>query len=247
MKEEIQEREFEFPYHHIPTWDGKRFSQSRTLWWGYEYLGYLEFLIDLLKSRPFSSLLDVGCGDGRFLKEVARHFPRSRLVGVDTSEKAIRFAKAFQPEIDFRVEDITAKRGEERFDVVTAIEVLEHIPARNLPRFIQAIRARFADSGVLLFTVPSRNLPVATKHVQHFDVPMLRKMLEPTFHITNVYFLNKISWQEALVRRLLSNRLFILSSQTLAGRLFAYYRKNLLMAEEKTCKRICLVASPARA
>ncbi len=46
-----------------------RFSQLRHWSWGYRYLGRLQVVFDLLDGLEFDSLLDVGCGDGRFLRE----------------------------------------------------------------------------------------------------------------------------------------------------------------------------------
>src|SRR3954449_3553400 len=74
-KQTIQESEYEFPYHYIPTLVNGNFSQVRKLRWGYEYLSYLRFVLSTLEKLQFNSLLDVGCGEGRFLSEVAKRFP----------------------------------------------------------------------------------------------------------------------------------------------------------------------------
>src|ERR1043166_3143274 len=71
-QETIQETEYQFPYHYIPTLENGNFSQVRKLRWGYEYLSYLRFILSRLDKIEFASLLDVGCGEGRFLCEVQK-------------------------------------------------------------------------------------------------------------------------------------------------------------------------------
>jgi len=61
-RKKLQEDEYEFPYHYLPTRDNLTYRHFKALNWGHEYLAYLEFLNNLLKMVPFQSLCDVGCG-----------------------------------------------------------------------------------------------------------------------------------------------------------------------------------------
>src|SRR5215212_3675852 len=93
----IQEAEYEFPYHYIPRLEGGNFSQVRKLRWGYEYLSYLRFILSRLEGIEFDSLLDVGCGEGRFLHEVFKRYPDKNLLGVDSSSRALEYARLLNP------------------------------------------------------------------------------------------------------------------------------------------------------
>src|ERR1051325_285897 len=86
----IQDTQYQFPYHYIPTLENGNFSQVRKLRWGYEYLSYLRFVLSTLEEIQFESVLDVGCGEGRFLWEVSKCFSDKRLVGIDLSARADR-------------------------------------------------------------------------------------------------------------------------------------------------------------
>lgn len=55
------------------------FSQVRNLSWGYEYLSYLNFVLEKASQIGFKSLLDVGCGDGRLLYELRQRFSDTQL------------------------------------------------------------------------------------------------------------------------------------------------------------------------
>jgi len=49
------------------------------------------------------SVLDVGCGTGRLLRNVRRRWPSARLVGVDPADGMIAVARRLAPNVDFRV------------------------------------------------------------------------------------------------------------------------------------------------
>jgi methionine biosynthesis protein MetW len=78
--------------------------------------------------QPGWSVLDLGCGDGSFLECLQREVPGLRVRGADVSEAALAKARArgieaFQ--LDLTRSDTALPQG---FDVVTALEVVEHVP-----------------------------------------------------------------------------------------------------------------------
>jgi 2-polyprenyl-3-methyl-5-hydroxy-6-metoxy-1,4-benzoquinol methylase len=77
----------------------------------------------LPKPRPGARLLDIGCGDGRFL-EFARRAGWS-VVGVDFDQKAVDAARSLG--LDIRLGGVEAIGAEERFDGVTLSHVIEHV------------------------------------------------------------------------------------------------------------------------
>jgi len=245
----VQESHYEFPYHYIPTWDGQRFAQTRNLAWGYEYLSYLQVVMDTVTRLPFESVLDVGCGDGRFLFELRRRCSAKRLVGLDYSRRAIAYAKAMAPDVEWICGDIRDSEVLDGcFDVVTLVETLEHIKPPELLDFLEGVERRLADDGALVVTVPSRNVRVSRKHYQHFDLESLRQVLGPLFTIADVRYLNRndgasLRW----IKVLLSNGLFILNHPGLLRRIYAYYVTHLLPANEGNCRRLAVVCKKRRA
>jgi 2-polyprenyl-3-methyl-5-hydroxy-6-metoxy-1,4-benzoquinol methylase len=235
-----QEAEYAFPYHYIARCSGGNFSQTVNLSWGYEYLSYVSYVLNKLGAYEFHSLLDVGCGDGRFLFEARERFPRCELTGIDISERAINFAKILSPDVRYVIGDITGKSLDVEFDVITAIEVLEHIPPEALPDFLKATQDFLKDAGLLVITVPSKNVRVRSKHYQHFDTETLREIVSPYFEISEQYFLNRLGLQTKMIGRLLSNGLFLLNAKLLVNASYRYYINRLLVAQEKNAKRICV-------
>jgi 2-polyprenyl-3-methyl-5-hydroxy-6-metoxy-1,4-benzoquinol methylase len=97
------------------------------------------------------SLLDIGCGDGVFLKRVAHRVKRA--VGVDQNPDGIR--KLADSGIEARCADLAdfAAENEARFDVVCALQLIEHLP--RVDAFADAARRCIAPGGLLLVSVPN--------------------------------------------------------------------------------------------
>ena len=86
-------------------------------------------LKSLLRGYTFSSVLDLGCGEGSNLGFVLREFPAViRAMGVDVSEEALAQARELLPGVGFRALDCQRERLEETFDVVYSSDVIEHVP-----------------------------------------------------------------------------------------------------------------------
>jgi SAM-dependent methyltransferase len=112
-------------------------------------------------------LLDVGCGDGTFLKTARRK-------GWDvcgTELDAIRFDDS-EFEIFGSLREVQAKYGAKSFDAVTMWHTLEHF--KNPREALENVSELLADEGVLLIAVPDAcgwQARVFGRHWLHLDVP----------------------------------------------------------------------------
>ncbi len=240
-KQTIQESQYVFPYHYIPTLKGGEFSQTKNLFWGYEYLSYLNFVLNKLKLIQFHSLLDVGCGDGRFLYETKKIFPNANLLGIDSSQKAISLARVMNPDIEFICGNIEKINLNGQYDTITLIEVLEHIPPMEIPSFLQTLHRSLKTDGKLIITVPSDNLELNPKHYQHFNTRTIKNALEGSFKVRDIFYLNQKSLKTNIISKLLSNRFFILNYKKLIKIIYSFYVNNLLITKENDAQRICVV------
>jgi len=96
-------------------------------------------------------VLDIGCGSGRVLNEMAATFPASRFTGYDLSHEAIDAARTEARErrlanVAFEVRDAADLRAEADFDLVTAFGAIHHMarPAAVLAAIARALRPQGA-------------------------------------------------------------------------------------------------------
>jgi 2-polyprenyl-3-methyl-5-hydroxy-6-metoxy-1,4-benzoquinol methylase len=247
-EQRIQDDQYEFPYHYIPAREGGQFSQTRHWPWGFRYLGGIRVILDQLEGVSFDSLVDVGCGDGRFLREVADRYPEADLLGVDYFQRAVNMANAMNPELEYRCRDITEESPRRHYDVATMVEVLEHIPPDDVDEFVGAVAERVRPEGVIVATVPHENKAVTNKHFQHFDRRTLRAALEGPFEalrlvpFDDVYSLGLRAWA-----RLLGGRgdNFLITNPRFRSWFYDVYESRYLYTDWEHCGRVAAVGRRA--
>lgn len=103
--------------------------------------------------RAGADALDLGCGSGHAVNVLARAFPDSRFVGHDLSVEGIAAGSAEAARLGlanarFVTRDIAALGGAERYDLITAFDVV-HDLARPLDT-LRAIAGALKPGGVFL-------------------------------------------------------------------------------------------------
>jgi len=84
--------------------------------------------LDLVKDRRYLNAIEVGCGEGVFLEKLAPFCDFA--LGVDLSEEAIHRARKYCekfPQVQFKVENLTAIKSDQVFDLVVATDVLYYM------------------------------------------------------------------------------------------------------------------------
>ncbi|MFI4947797.1 MAG: bifunctional 2-polyprenyl-6-hydroxyphenol methylase/3-demethylubiquinol 3-O-methyltransferase UbiG [Alphaproteobacteria bacterium] len=125
-----------------------------------ELLAY--FKRDVRALSPFNglSLADIGCGGGLVAEPMARL--GFTVTGIDAGQSAIATARVHAAAsglaIDYRVADIEGPvRAGERFDVVLALEIIEHVADRD--GFFAALGALVKPGGVFIGATLNRTAP----------------------------------------------------------------------------------------
>lgn len=99
--------------------------------------------------------LDVGCGAGLLCEPLARL--GAAVTGVDAASESIAVAKAHAEAmglaIDYRSGELSTL-GLEQFDVVTCMEVLEHVADKRA--FTAQLASHLAPGGLLVLSTPNR-------------------------------------------------------------------------------------------
>jgi 2-polyprenyl-6-hydroxyphenyl methylase/3-demethylubiquinone-9 3-methyltransferase len=105
------------------------------------------------------NVIDIGCGGGVLSESMARK--GARVTGIDLSQKALKVADLHSLESGVEVryklvaaEDMAAQEPEQ-FDVVTCMEMLEHVP--DPASIVRAAAALVKPGGKVFFSTLNRN------------------------------------------------------------------------------------------
>ena len=145
-----------------------KFSELAYRWWDRDSefrplheinplrLDWIEDLTPLKGQR----VLDVGCGGGILADSMARK--GATVLGIDLASKALKVARlhaleAQTPGIEYREISAEALAAEETgmFDVVTCMEMLEHVPNPSL--VVKACADLVKPGGYVFFSTINRN------------------------------------------------------------------------------------------
>lgn len=145
-----------------------KFSASAAHWW--DLNGEFKALHDMNPLRlnyineraplPGKKVIDIGCGGGILTESMA--LLGATVTGVDMSDAALTVAKLHQHESGVQVEylqstaeDIAAQRPAQ-YDVVTCLEMLEHVPDPSA--IIRACANLVKPDGQVFFSTLNRNM-----------------------------------------------------------------------------------------
>ena len=90
-------------------------------------------LLRALSDRRTIRVLDAGTGFGQYAYSVARTFPNAQVRAVDVKQEYLERARRFADQtpqanqIEWAIDDLTALQSEGPFDLILAVDVMEHI------------------------------------------------------------------------------------------------------------------------
>lgn len=128
------------------------------------------FLLSVL--RPGDRVLDLGCGEGTFAKLAIEGGAGSAL-GADIAQAALDRARRLHPELDFErvADDGPLPFVDNRFDLVWASEVIEHIA--DTGAWLSEVRRVLVPGGRLAITTPDHGrLALLAGGVERYSQPL---------------------------------------------------------------------------
>ncbi|HQR83524.1 MAG TPA: bifunctional 2-polyprenyl-6-hydroxyphenol methylase/3-demethylubiquinol 3-O-methyltransferase UbiG [Polynucleobacter sp.] len=118
-------------------------------------LGWIKSYVDLNGKK----VLDVGCGGGILAESIAQS--GADTCGIDLSEKALKVAELHALEVGTSLQyrsisaEALAQEQPEQYDVVTCMEMLEHVP--DPASVVQACATLCKPGGTLFFSTLNRS------------------------------------------------------------------------------------------
>ncbi len=119
----------------------------------------LRWVRRVTRGRRLGRVLSVGCGDGRFERLLASY--ADHVLGIDLSPQAVAAAtreadRAGYTNLEFRCQSLFDLEWDGSFDAVFCLALLHHIPAGDLPGFLQQVHAHLQPGGWLFTHDPNR-------------------------------------------------------------------------------------------
>lgn len=144
-----------------------KFADLAHQWWDaqgvFKPLHQLNPLrLDYIDSRASvngKQVLDVGCGGGILSESMARR--GARVLGIDMAERSLEVAQLHALEAEIQIEyrciavEALAEEKPASFDIVTCMEMLEHVP--DPASVVRACAALVKPGGHLFFSTLNRN------------------------------------------------------------------------------------------
>ena len=145
-----------------------KFDELAAKWWDMEgefkplhkinplRVGFIEERASLAGKK----VLDVGCGGGILSEALSKL--GADVTGIDASENTIGVAKSHSKSVDSSVqyfqntiEEFVSSNPDESFDVITCLEMLEHVPSPG--EIIKICSGLLKQNGDIFFSTINRN------------------------------------------------------------------------------------------
>ncbi len=181
----LQERQYATPYHWRQRPNDEREYQLRT------QLVFELARLDGARQHAFSTigagvrrplaaeaprLLDIGCRDARITADAA---VRARVVGVDVSKRALGHARDLAPSAEFIASCGAALPfASNTFDLVTLLDVIEHIPDADEGRVMAEARRVLRPGGRIVVSTNTDRSARELKHYRHYSIAQFRSLFD---------------------------------------------------------------------
>ncbi len=147
--------------------------------------GLHDAVVEVIRSRlhPGLRAVDLGTGSGAFAARLERF--GCRVIACDIDTRAYRGPSELR-RIDLEHSDFAEKLGPTEFQIVSAIEVIEHLEAPM--RFLRQIRSLLHPDGFAVLTTPNvDSLPAKAKFLLKGTLRMFDRWGDPT-HISPIFW-----------------------------------------------------------
>ncbi len=190
----------------------KRYYElGKNYWWlKGKYLLIDKFINCYYKKKNFSykivKLLDFGCGPGNMLDYLIKY---GKVYGVDSSKDAINFCQTRNYENTSVIKDLPLEINDESFDIITAIDVLEHIDDDE--SYIKELYRLCKKGGLVFITVPAFMILWGDHdelyfHKRRYLIKDMRsKIIKNNFHILKISYFEFIYFLPLLLLRKIKN------------------------------------------
>ena len=120
------------------------------------------FLTELAELNSSMSILDIGCGNGKFYDFLKKHYD-CEYYGIDLSENQIKNCKEKYNQNIFECADMHSFRSNKKYDVCYLIESIGY--SNNIQVLIENIYSLLKPNGQVIIKYPYKNITDDKKHL----------------------------------------------------------------------------------
>ncbi|MBK8685175.1 MAG: class I SAM-dependent methyltransferase [Bacteroidetes bacterium] len=161
---ECESTGYRFFYPFVIAGDGEFYEQLEQISW---YYADWKWDYHIAKNYILTSarVLDIGCGEGKFLSYL-KSTKGCFVEGLELNEKAQKIAIGNNISVFNLTIQEFSEFNNEKYDVVTLFQVLEHIP--NVDDFLKAALKVVRPNGILVIAVPNNDPYYLKYEKDHF-------------------------------------------------------------------------------
>ncbi len=129
------------------------------------------------------TILDFGCGTGKNLKHLRKHFPQTALFGTDISQDSLDIAAKLKLDncrLDY-FDGETLPYSAPTFDLVLAVNVFHHIPFELHQNLLAGLRKTLKPNGVFVLFEHNPINPITRKIVRECPFDKDARLLKPSY------------------------------------------------------------------
>jgi|SRR5690554_618192 len=110
------------------------------------------YLRNIFFENQIEKVLEIGCGIGILSEYISKK--GKKVTSIDISEENIKFAKSTVKNVEFHAGDFLEFSFNDKYDLITLFDVLEHIPKEKYSIVFKKIKELSNENSLIVITIP---------------------------------------------------------------------------------------------
>lgn len=159
-----------------------------------------QIVYKILQKKNFKSLIDIGCGNGDFLRYIAEKIPNKVYIGTDIHKKLINLNKKKYDKMKFFYDDIKIRNSKIKSDIVHCAGVINIFD--DVENFLKNIISRCCVKGhiYIIHYFNEYNMDYIVRY-RNNNEKNNNKIIEQGWNVFSIHTISKILKKNKKVRK----------------------------------------------